>query len=57
MPGECGDTANGRGLIDLTGLSSSELDKFGDTSLAFELRRVCDGDSDPVVIARFGNDC
>ena len=57
MSGECGDIADARGLIDLTGLSPRDLDKFGDSSLAYELRRVYDGDSDPDVFAAFGNDC
>jgi hypothetical protein len=57
MPGQCGEGAEERGLIDLTGLSSPDLDKFGESSLAFELRRVYDGDRDPDAIARFSNYC
>ncbi len=54
MPDELNDAEDG--LIDLSGLSLRDLDKFGESSLAFELRRVLDPDADVAdVIAGFEN--
>jgi FXSXX-COOH protein len=51
VPGDAED-----GLIDLSGLSLRDLDKLGDSSLVYELRRLLDdGDGEPEVIAGFND--
>jgi hypothetical protein len=55
MPDELSEAAEGHGLVDLSGLSLRDLDKFGESSLAVELRRAFAADSEPDVIAGFDN--
>lgn len=40
------DADPGDGLLDLSGLSLRDLDRFGESSLSYELRRVLRADLD-----------